>query len=67
MNTKQNLIEFAKYLAIVLYIMLTIIVCAFVWNTVAEPFVLVSSILLFICNGLVARHLIKLFKPKKDC
>lgn len=67
MNDKKRLSLFGKYLLVGLFIMLTIVTCAGIWNLVTEPFVIVSSILMFICNGFVARHFIKLIdKWDKD-
>ena len=60
MNTKKNLSLFAKYLLVGLFMMLTIITCAGIWTFVTEPFVIVSSALLFISNCFVTRHFIRL-------
>ena len=60
MNDKNRLSLFGMYLLVGLFIMLTIVTCAGIWNLVSEPFIIVSSILMFICNGFVARYFIKL-------
>lgn len=62
MNDKKRLGLFGRYFLVALFILLTVITCVGVWNFITEPFVIVVSILLFICNGFCARHFIKLIK-----
>ncbi len=65
MEDNFKLKQAGKYFLIALWVMLTIITCAAIWNAALEPFVLVSSILLFISNGFIARKLIRWVSKEK--
>ena len=66
-ENKTRIIYGIKMLALVLYIILTIITCAGVWNYNPEGFVKWCAFALAICNGILSvKYFLRLRKEYKD-
>lgn len=65
-DNKSNIIEGAKKIALAAYGLLTIAVCAGVWNTNKESAICWGAGVLLICNALCIVSLWKKATPKKE-